>query len=504
MFHNRLQERSKGTTLLPAISSFAVAFLIFAILMTRGRHDGLNRILVASWVAMGLLVAALLVARPFYVLLGLVAFAPFYPVVRRLAEHSIEGSGMILGSWQDVLLGLLVIGAIVRILKNKRKQVFSGLGPGDIFLGALGLWAGAGLIGDGDWFSTLYGFRYTYMFVLLYFAVLLTPLKENQILAIQRVLRITLLASALFGIALVASDLLRGTRFAFDFQMYFGGKADLMRGTGGRLIRFGSTFILSHGAAPAYILLAILGLAAHYYSRDRRGSLVFLIALLAMATTMSRAAMGAMFVSGLVFLCFLTPHKSLFGVSSLPITAVLAVVLVGSVVFFKSLTLDYFLKTNSGDSIRQNQFLMALDASRDYPLGHGTGTAGSSVAIASKYLEGTFTDDTNVSDSFHLKVLYELGYPGLTFWTCGLLLTIGSLWKRFRSTQDARASSLLAVAISYLIAISIYSLTSNQLEIWPTKIYFWLVPALATLASQRPGNDSDVTSDPEAPRLRNG
>jgi hypothetical protein len=490
MLRNRQEVRYKELFLFSAICALASAFIVFSVLLIQDRGAVWGDLPI-FWLIIAISIVGLLIARPYYVLLGLVAFTPFYPLARRLIENNTDNFGMIMGGWQDIVLGILILNGVIRVLKNKATTASIGnLQVGDFLFASLGIWALIGMLAQKDLFSALYGFRYTYLFIALYFAVLSARLDERQILILRHVIIATLLISALFGIMLVASDLIRGTRFVFDYQFYLTGKVDPIGATGGKLLRFGSTFVLSHGASPAYILLALFGLSQYYFEHKKTGWVIFLIGLLAVTTTMSRAGMGALLLSAAALLVFLVPGRVLFSRRSFPIFSILILSTLISFSFFSTLTQDYFLASNSGDSVRQNQLLMAVDSARDYPYGHGTGTAGTSLAIASRYLEGTFSGDTNVSDSFYLKVLYELGYPGLIFWTLGTLFMIGSLWKYFYSQQNEKVKSFIGTSIGYLIAIEAYSLTSNQLEIWPTKVYFWLIPALAILYSRSNDNHS--------------
>ncbi|HEX2697009.1 MAG TPA: hypothetical protein VHM28_04825, partial [Anaerolineales bacterium] len=247
MLRNRQEVRYKELFLFSAICALASAFIVFSVLLIQDRGAVWGDLPI-FWLIIAISIVGLLIARPYYVLLGLVAFTPFYPLARRLIENNTDNFGMILGGWQDIVLGILILNGVIRVLKNKATTASIGnLQVGDFLFASLGIWALIGMLAQKDLFSALYGFRYTYLFIALYFAVLSARLDERQILILRHVIIATLLISALFGIMLVASDLIRGTRFVFDYQFYLTGKVDPIGATGGKLLRFGSTFVLSHG-----------------------------------------------------------------------------------------------------------------------------------------------------------------------------------------------------------------------------------------------------------------
>jgi hypothetical protein len=107
-------------------------------------------------------------------------------------------------------------------------------------------------------------------------------------------------------------------------------------------------------------------------------------------------------------------------------------------------------------------------------LGLGTGSA----TIASRY---AFPDQApppayglTTSESWWVKLILELGIPGLVLMALVLARLVGRLYVQHRRLQDAFLRGVTAALLAYLVWILVYGAKGMYLDLDPTNIYFWL------------------------------
>ncbi len=424
----------------------------------------------------------------YYILATVFIFIPFYIPLRILMQKNLMVNSIFIGAWQDIVIIMLSLIMWLKLLDitGNNKRIYFGIAEFCFFL--LILWAGLLLLVSDNIFAAAYVFRYSYLFMLLYFALTVINFSLDQLQKLNGIIMLTLIISALFGIIMY---LLGGKDLVLLYQVWLDG---FVPGIQGGYPRMGFTFGGCHNAAPAFILLTIMGVTEFIILKNKRGLFVSSLGLLALLLTFTRGALLGLFIGiSMIMLAY-------FGFKIVANLRVITLLLTG-LLFFAGILLIFpearlwFVSEQAEDWRRPYQALRAIDESIEYPFGHGVGTAGAGLINISHIMAGNSTGDelsieeakdledteTNVSDNYYLKILFELGYLGLFFWGVGLVSLIVRLIYLFKREKDAIMKYFFGVALGYCTAISIYSLSSNQLETFPTKIYFWIIPAI-TLA----------------------
>lgn len=423
----------------------------------------------------------------YYILLGIFWFTPFYPVLRRYIEINFVMNYAILGAWIDISIILLCCITIYRLMDFSHNKPKVNFGAADYFFMCLALWAFVSIISSDNLIQALYGYRNTYLFIWLYFSVMFGDISFKQFNMLKHILVISIAISALFGIILY---LVGGVDLVVEYQIW----AEGVPLEAAHLPRSGSTFLGCHQAAPAFILLAMIGLSDYLSTNSKKSLWLFILGLISVILTLTRGAMGSLLIGGFLLVLAYYRWKIFANIRALTFGGIALLILLPAMVYFPDLT-TFYLTDREGDWIREEQAIRAVSESINFPFGHATGSAGGSILGAENLVTGSMTRkedpyikeyrdsiEINVSDNYHLKILYELGYPGIIFWGLGLICVIIRLLICFLQEDDPALKSFLGVAFGYSIAISIYCLSANQLEIYPTKIYFWSVIGLALMA----------------------
>jgi hypothetical protein len=421
------------------------------------------------------IVFILAILKPMGPIIFLISFTPLYPALRRIFDlyNTDPTLGQWVGAWQDVVLLSIFLGSSIVVMR--KQYLIHKLPAGQVSFLMMMVLSVAFIFLSPDLVLSLYGFRYTYMFIVLFIALSLIPFSTRDILIVKNLLVLTLTASAIFGIVLFVSDFVTGSRLIYTFTMTLTGVVSGLTAFDRTFLRFGSTFMLSHAAAPAYSLLAFWGLAEITIEKRKRGWAFFSLGVVGVLITFARAGLISM-AFGLLYIFYETILKYRIKRTTLVILAILATAVA---INFGLLGNNYFTSLNSGDEVRFGQLRETLDSIINYPVGHGTGTAGTSVHIASRSFYQDENADVNVSDGFYVRLLFEFGPLGVLLWGGGAILLFFHLAKSFNVTKSRALKSFFIVTNSFLLSNAFYNITSNQPEIWPTKIYLWLLLGIA-------------------------
>ncbi|HVO78385.1 MAG TPA: hypothetical protein VMT39_00060 [Candidatus Bathyarchaeia archaeon] len=430
------------------ILSGVVFWLLTALLVSLFSNEYAAALLIGP-LALGLI--TLLCRFPSIVLYLLIGLGPFYDIARSFLFPGAE----LLGFWQDALVGVLALVAIRNVTVHGRPRIVAldRFVFGFIAAYMVSIAVSSNLL---IWF---YGFRWFVLSPVMYLALRTYPFTAVQRRRFVLAIAVSLSVSAILGLFAVQY-------FGWDrlSDLYLGINRVIMRRNDEW--RWQATFMSSIIASVAFALLFLTFAAlARFARRKLPWVLACGFALYALYLTRSRSGIvvAAAGILSILIAARVKYAKTLLGIAVLA-SLVLTVHLVQ--------TFDEF------DSLRIAQFTRTIyEAATEYPFGTGAGTAGSVSQMAAAFA-GLDSDSVDfvVGDSVALTVLRDTGWFGLFCFVGICACSISVAWR-------ARASlvGLLALAVWIGSAVDVM----NAVDIYPVRLYLWLLAALAATQISR-------------------
>jgi hypothetical protein len=392
-----------------------------------------------------------LVRQPVLVVYVLIAAGPFYDITRGFFFPGVE----LLGFWQDALVAILGLAAARSVFRHglPKPILLDGFVVGFVVVYALSVLVSAD---TRVWF---YGFRWFVLYPLMYLALRAVRFTETQQRRMLLLMASSLILSAILGLIGMwylgwdaAADLYT------SMNMYIFTRNDQWR--------WAATFSNPIIASSAFALFLLVSGGFLYFTKRRLAGLAgCAFGVLCIYLTHSRTGV-VVAVCGVLAM--------LFAVKSRYAKPLLTLALTSSIVLAVQVVRNF----DEWDSLRLQQFSRTLsEAVTDYPLGTGAGTAGAvSIAAASFAGQDPNSIDTVVGDSVILTVLRDTGWLGVA---CYLSVCIAVILMAWRARHTLVGIVSLAFWVGSLVNLM------NSTDVYPTKMYLWLLAALAVANSGR-------------------
>lgn len=409
-----------------------------------------------------LAVVAFFLGKPVAVVYSLIALGPFYDFSRAL----LFPEGQLLGFWQDAFVALLLMAAIRNVMGYGWPKV---LLVDKFVIGFIAAYAFSLAVSANSriWF---YGFRWLVLYPVMYLVLRTFHFTEQQRRRMMLVLTTSLVLSAILGLLEIwylGWDAIVELDRAVNFILM--GRNDQYR--------WAATFSSPIIASGAFALLFLIFAASVNFTRRRVLSL-----------------MGCVFS---ILCIYLTHSRSGIVIAASGLLAIVWAVrsrywkpwLAGSVIAVTFLGYQVSQTVDQYDMLRLHQFARTVaEAITTHPLGTGGGTAGAvSFAAAAFAGQNPAYVDPVVGDSVPLAVLRDTGWFGLVCFAGICFSVIGLAWR-------ARTTMIGLLALAYWSG-SVINLM-NATDVYPTKLYLWLLAALAATEVAR--QDSVPSAELEA------
>ena len=419
------------------------------------------------------------------------AFAPFYEVTLGLVRTRTNFPERILTGWPDAIVWAIVIGSLIR-LKFTRKQK-TPLSQQPIFLILLFffvVWSMVAVIVSPSFLQGYLGFHWSYLWPMVAVILWLNPLPIRTVRWLIGILMAALLISVCIGLF---QQVVLGQAWTSQFYASLGyglsGVPGLTGGSGltgvtGGILRMPSTMVGPWRSGPAYFILTMLGLSFALYDSTSTIRwryfcyMTVVLGIIGVLFTISRASWVALPIGGFIILLPLISRNifKAFFIGLAILSLLIAMVLTNRGFQY---ALDTIVNLGGpGDTMR---FERAVDNAtfivNNYPFGVGAGTSGvflEGQETATSFNTTLIESRKGENDNFYVKILWELGIPGVI-----LLLSIsfGAMvlfFRRVRWGANAWIRSLALACVAIFIGAHMMMITSNLLDWNPIKIYFWL------------------------------
>lgn len=411
--------------------------------------------------------------------------------------HVSQGTVRTLAAWKEIGLALLAILIWLRSLTGRGPR--SPIAWPDLWITGLLVTATLFLLTENLWLrfnlpraAEFMGFRDSVYFMLLYFVGRGMPELATDEKTVQRVFLIVLF-TCVVGILerfLVSPGMLAAIGVAAYFQEFLGVAAftagtayglpqNYWSGIGGHLVRrAGSVYLSGQGFAVPFLLFFPVATAWTFLRANLRARhvLAFLVVVLGLVLTITRATMVVAFIQVILFVALIRrPEWAVAGLVLATVFFLTAMLIVPGFPTFVWYTLS--LQESSSIS-HANDWMNGLAAFVQHPWGTGLGTTDQTALRAGlKHITG---------DNQYFKYGVEMGVLGLLFFVM-TLATIGNsamrLFKYGESLAERRLGvviwlATIGIAINGVSAVAFNSITLGWL-------FFWLAGAAVTVSEER-------------------
>ncbi|MFC1735192.1 O-antigen ligase family protein [Candidatus Hydrogenedentota bacterium] len=415
-------------------------------------------------------------------------FAAMHLTVRALLLESFEIPGFLTSVWQDVLIVSMCIG----VLRKKPWQTIR-VYPLDIAVFAVLLLVPLAFIKGGIPFLGVYGFRMTYMPVLLYFIARGMDLDDESLTMIKYLLGICMVL-ALIGIVLNFA--------ALDFRNSLFDRFEIPRHRTFRINRMTSILYDPPVFGGLMALAFLVSLAYATSARLTRKAMATwmvscLLFLFCAVVSISRGAWVGLAV-GTTLICALSWRKGLV------VLAVLSVLVCGAVKWAPEATEKIGLvKIGRGvasiphiageGTTRGRIWRGVLGEIRENPLGFGLGRAGH----VAKRFKDRYPDiklSIMSADGWYLKHTIETGVFGMAVFAVFMAVCAASLFLMWRAEEEASPKALVLGVLAAFICYSVQAAASNVWDFFFAAPFVWAL--LGLLCSTRNMEPNETQVDP--------
>jgi hypothetical protein len=397
----------------------------------------------------------------------ILALAPFYDICRAIFFPESQ----LLGAWQDVIVFFVFLGAVVRYAKGARPK----LRRLDYAVLAFICLYAVSVINSptlGVWF---YGFRWVTVYAFLYLFLKFYTFRESQIKAMILLTIGSITLSGLVG--------LYGA-WTVGIQNYVQGFAEFNIIAFGRAnsFRWPATFTNPLVASIAFGLVSVACSAQILTHNKARGwKILLLFSLICVALTLSRSGLVISAV-GIAATLWVVGEQKKWRKVILPVMFGLIVAII-AVPQLISVTRLFSLQ-DEWDQFRIGTFTTVIsEAFTKYPFGTGAGTSGA-VAIPASEIGGIgkiSEDETIVGDSLLLQALRDTGWLGFFAY---IAICIGVIVAGKEAAKTASPRLLPAALLSLGFCLALFVSLMNLADIFPLKVYYWLLAALAVAIAE--------------------
>jgi O-antigen ligase len=264
-------------------------------------------------------------------------------------------------------------------------------------------------------------------------------------------------------------------------------------GSDGRLLRVPSTFSFVSQYYDFTAAMTVVSFAWWQLTRHRLGLVVWMLALIA---SFSSGARSAFVLTPLLVVFMAILARS--GRSS-TISAMMLLGGAGIASLALGLSASNLLLTSAdiGSQEFQAGFLSGIpNALRLTVTGFGTGQATGAARYVLGDSGGSYTYDPTFSESWWVKIILEIGVPGLILFGAIFAVLIWRAYKNHRRLKDSQLLPVSAALLGFLIWTLVYLTKGVEIDLDPINVYFWLFAGLLlklpTLAVEHARSDARV------------
>jgi len=390
------------------------------------------------------------------------------------------------GGWKEGLT-LAIVGATFIAPASARgpvgRPIPSWAAPAMALVALAGIWVARG--GPG----VLTGFKITCFFLVVPFALWRCPLNAGERDRIVTILMVSSFGVAMIGIAqqIVGPDFLVSLGYEWN---------SAIRTTKG-LLRSISTFEQPFPFA-FYVMTALsLCVPVALYDTDRRRNRLYLWASPLIVLGMSTAIVRGAFVGLATAVLVIGIYRYRMLVHLLAPVFIVGILLsgqIGSALFSASSLFE-----------RTDRWQFVFEEARDKPFGGGlttSGAAADALVEAPIKVAETFSLTSSFAapqpDNYYLKLLLDLGIPGMWLMIMIVYFSLRYAWRVTRSATGADAAMAAGICAA-LSAAAAAALVSTYWEIFPADLLFWML--LGVLPSLDPNLQRRSVSMPSPSAL---
>ncbi|WKD57211.1 O-Antigen ligase [Corynebacterium capitovis DSM 44611] len=332
----------------------------------------------------------------------------------------------------------------------------------------------SGVIVHGLW--SFFPIKIAFFYLLLVFIIWRYPFTQRDKDRLISVLLITGTITAIYGL----------------LQQMVGGERLVEMGyTWGEQVRTTGPLLRSFGTFNQpfpfglYLMVALLaGTSSALLEPRRLRSRLFWPASLVMGAGLVFSVVRASYIGLFIGLIVLgvTQHRRVFkAVQIVAGIGIAALVVVLSV--FSSSSSIQALSSSSSLQQRITHWAESFQLVLSHPLGTGLGNTGSAAQKTGPGID--VLNPPYQPDSQYLKILIELGLPGMALYVAVVAFMIWSMRQLLRQLPTSSIDyAFVCIALAATTAACISAVFATYLEIFPLDILFWVLPAIACCAPQ--------------------